>query len=635
MADNESVLKESTPLPGSVSTTSTAAFPAGYNGKILRVNLSSKHFSTENLSENLCRNYLGGAGFIIYYLWKELQPGIDALSPDNKLIFALGPATGYAVPGASRHCTGAKSPLTGGIAKSEVGGYWMVELKRAGYDAVIVEGKSPKPVYLWINDGEVNIREAGHLWGKETKDTQDLIRTELGDEHIQVAMIGPAGENQVRFACIMEGCFDASGRGGLGAVMGSKNLKAIAVRGHNAPPVANPDKVKELRQALTHPYPVSQFGTGGPEMLSGEAVGDLPVRNFRDGAFPEVKIINSGAFKQTLGMEMEGCFACPVRCKKVIHFEEPYKVDKAYGGPEYETLASLGSNCGIGDVKAIIKGNERCNAYSLDTISTGSVIAFAMECFEKGLITTQDTGGLELKWGSAEAMLKAIELIARREAFGNMLAEGTARMAQKIGPGCQDFALHVKGLEPGMHEPRIGSGLAMSFMISPTGADHGCFRPDGVMAMERVSRTFRPLGWLTPFAPNDLSSRKVAFFRIGQFQCIIYDCLAVCHFPGFTFEQLADLLKAVTGWDTGIPELLRIAERVITLMRLFNLREGLTEADDIMPKRFFQPTLDGALANIQIDRSVYDKNRKYYYTLMGWDAHGVPLKDKVDELEIE
>jgi len=401
--------------------------PGGYNGKILRVNLSDSSIRAETTDEQWCRKYIGGAGFVAYFLWKELKPGVDALGPDNKLIFALGPVSGLQLPGSARNCVGAKSPLTGGFAKSEAGGFWGAELKRAGYDAIIVEGKAEKPVYLWVHDGEASIKDATSIWGKNTKDTLEAIRAELDDSRIRAVLIGPAGENKVRYACLMNDLHDAAGRGGLGAVAGSKNLKAIAVRGHKAPQLANPEGIKELRHwvlnRISGPLPLSQYGTGWLEMEMFEATGNLPVRNFRDGIFPGVKQIHGGVIKDTIRVGMEGCFACPVRCKKVVQFEEPYPVDPAYGGPEYETLASLGPNCGIDNLKAIAKGNELCGAYSLDTISTGSTIAFAMECFEKGLLSAKDTGGIELRFGNDEAMLKVIDLIARRQGIGDLLGD--------------------------------------------------------------------------------------------------------------------------------------------------------------------------------------------------------------------
>ena len=607
----------------------------GYHGKLLRVNLSDRSIKTEQLSYQFCRKYIGGAGFVAYYLWKELKPGIDALGPDNKLVFALGPVTGLVLPGAARYCVGAKSPLMGAIAKSESGGFWMAELKRAGFDAIIVEGKADKPVYLWVQDGQVTIKDAAHLWGKETKETEETIRKELGDEHVQVAVIGPAGENMVRFACIMTGLHDAAGRGGLGAVMGSKNLKAIAARGHKLPPIANEERLKEIRQLMSAPHPMSQFGTGGPEMPSFEASGNLPIRNFREGIFPEVKQITGAVMKDTgIRTGMEGCFACPIRCKKMVKFEEPYHCDEAYGGPEYETLAALGSDCAVGDLKAICKGNERCGAYSLDTISTGSVIAFAMECYEKGLLTKKDTGGLELKWGDADVLLKAIDLIARREGIGNLMAEGTARMAKKIGRGAEDFAMHVKGLEPGMHDPRFNTGLGIGYTINPHGADH-CSAIGGGGTSPRGIQDFYPLGILAPLSAEDLGPARIGLYKLTHSLGIIKDCLVMCAFPPANYERQIDILKAVTGWDTGIMELLRISERVWTLMRLFNIREGFTAADDVMPLRYFQPKTNGALANKSVDRAKIDKVRGYYYFFMGWDANGVPRPEKLAELGIE
>jgi aldehyde:ferredoxin oxidoreductase len=616
-----------------------SAFPGGYAGKILRVNLTNETIADEVLSQQLCRRYIGGAGFVAYFLWKELKAGVDPLGPDNKLIFALGPVTGLTLPGASRHCIGAKSPLTGGIAKSEVGGFWMVQLKRAGYDAIIIEGKAEKPVYVWVQDGKASIRDAGHLWGKETKETESAIRSELHDEHVHVAMIGRAGENQVLFACIMEGCHDAAGRGGLGAVMGAKNLKAVAVRGHSLPPSADSEKVKQLTREMMGRKipPLSEFGTGGPDMIAGEAIGNLPVRNFRDGLFPEVQQINGAVIRDTIRVGMEGCFGCPIRCKKIVKFEEPYAVDADYGGPEYETLASLGSNCGIGNLKAIAKANERCNAYGLDTISTGGVIGFAMECFERELLTPRDTGGINLRFGNDEAMLQAVELIANRQGIGNLMAEGTARMSKRIGAESQAFAMHSKGLEPGLHEPRIRPALALAYMLSAIGADHCSSIRDFEFASEAMPalKGYHPLGFLEPVPLDDFGPRKVELYRIGNFISILNDSIAFCIFPGFSLETLTELLKAVTGWDTGMPELLRVGERIVTLMRLFNIREGFTAADDVLPERYFQPKTDGVLADISIDRKKHEKAKQYYYALMGWDANGIPLPEKVEGLCID
>ena len=616
--------------------------PGGYNGKILRVNLSENRLSTENIDDAFCRKYIGGAGFIAYFLLKELKKGIDPLGPENKLIFALGPVTGTAMIGSGRNSVGAKSPLSGGIAFSEVGEFWGAELKRAGYDAIIIEGKAAGPVYLWIKSGKAVLRDAGHLWGKNTKETQETIRAELGDNKVRVAMIGPGGENMVRFACVMNGLYDVAGRGGLGAVMGSKNLKAIAVEGTEAPKESDPERLKEIVKRVAGNLDKSPMtrelherGTGGGAMEIFEKVGNLPIRNFRDGLFPGVKDINAVVMQETMWDGMDGCYACPVRCKKRVKFDKPYPVDPAYGGPEYETLASLGSNCGIDNLKAIVKANELCNAYSLDTISTGGVIACAMECFEKGLLSTKDTGGIELKFGNDEAMLKCIELIARRQGFGDLLANGSAWLTQKIGHKAEEFAMQVKGVEAGLHEPRLKPALGLGYMINPHGADHGLNSHDDAFASPMPMKAMRPFGFLEPVSQNEMSPRKVALFKLDHLKKTIVNCLVTCSYIPLDYEQLAELTSVVTGWDTGIMEQLRVAERILTMARLFNVREGFTADDDRLPRRFFQPKTDGALSDRSLDPDKMEMAKRYYYTLMGWDANtGVPLPQKLEELGI-
>ncbi len=616
----------------------------GYNGKILRINLSQNSIVEERKDTIFYRKYLGGSGFIAYFLLKELRQGIDPLGPENKLIFALGPVTGTPIIGSGRHSVGAKSPLSGGIAFSHAGEHWGAELKRAGYDALIVEGKAEKPVYLWIHDDEVAIKDASYLWGKNTKETQETIRSALGDEKIRVSLIGLGGETLVRFACIMHGLYDTAGRGGLGAVMGSKKLKAIAVRGHRAPPIADSARVRELNKGLRETLynhwltqECHEFGTGGPAIEMFEARGNLPVRNFRDGLFPGVKNIHAGVIKDTVRIGMDACFTCPVRCKKRVTLDEPYRVDPAYGGPEYETLSSLGSNCGIDNLKAILKGNELCNAYSLDTISTGGVIAFAMECFEKGLLTLKDTDGMELRFGNTEAMLQCIELIARGEGIGSLLAEGSARLARRIGNRSEEFAMHVKGLEAGQHEPRLMPAFGLGYMVNPHGADHCCNVHDDQFSVDMGMRSLQPLGFLETVPADDIDSRKVALFKVGHLRQVILDSLVMCHLATVTVDHrtLAELTAAVTGWNTGEMEQMRVAERIVTMARLFNIREGFTDDDDRLPLRFFQPKTDGALAERGLDPDKMEKAKKYYYTLMGWNAQGVPLPEKVEELYIE
>ena len=616
--------------------------PGGYNGKILRVNLSNGKVSTEALNEDVCKNYLGGAGFIAYYLLKELKPDVDPLGPENKLFFALGPLTGIPLPGGARHCIGAKSPVTMGISKSEVGEYWGVELKFAGYDGIIVEGKSPKPVYLWIKDGEAEIRDAGHIWGMTTKETQETIRSEVDEKRARIALIGPGGENLVKFACIMHGLEDAAGRSGMGAVMGSKNLKAIAVKGSQKPTMADPDGVKALRDWFMEnkhlTAGLSEFGTN-PRIPHFSNIGNLPTRNFRDGMFENVEGISAQTLRDTIRVGMEGCWGCPVRCKKVVEVKEPYRVDRAYGGPEYETIGALGSNCGIDDIKAVSKGNELCNAYSLDTISAGCTVAFAMECFENGILTTEDTGGIELTFGNADAMIQVIEMIAKREGIGDLLAEGAARAAEKIGKGAEQFAITVKGQELPMHEPRLNRAGAVGYMTNPLGPDHCCNMLDiffnnfgekeDVTIPEAISYGLESTSF------EDLGPKKIALLKFIQQKRVICDSLGLCLMLPYSFTQIAEVTSAVTGWKITPEDLLKVAERIFNAFRLFNHRHGLSAKDDKLPSRFFQPTTRGALADKPLDPEQIEAARKYYYALMGWDENGVPTPEKLEELGIE
>ncbi|MBP1706886.1 MAG: aor 7 [Chloroflexi bacterium] len=615
----------------------------GYNGKILRVNLTQGTTAVEQLEESFCRKYLGGAGFITYYLMKELKPGVEPLSPENKLIFMAGPLTGLPFSGSGRNCVGCKSPLTGGYAKSEVGGFWGAEMRRAGFDGIIVEGKAARPVYLWIRDGEVQIKDASHLWGKKTADTQETIRTELGDKLIRLALIGPAGENLVRFSSVINDLKEAAGRGGTGAVMGSKNLKAIAVRGTKTPEVANKDIMVEYRQWLTdNPKPwqgFHDFGTGaGPMMLASIPTGNIPIHNFRDGDFPTLDKTTATVIKDTIRIGMEGCYACIVRCKKVVKVDEPgLTVDPAYGGPEYETLAAFGSCCGIDDLKAICKGNELCNAYALDTISTGVTISFAMECYEKGLLTKQDTGGIDLKFGNASAMIEAIELIAHRKGIGDILADGSRLAARKIGRGAEALAMQVKGLEVPMHDPRAKAALGLGYAVNPQGADHCANLHDPIVSsMGPDLANLHPLGIHDPIPADDLSPRKVTVFHYFHSFRILQDCGVVCMFVPSNLERLTNMVKGITGWDTGMVELLRIADRTLTLARMFNLREGIDSTGDKLPDRFFQPHLGGPSANNKLyERNKLEKARSYYYSLMGWDARGVPTPETLEALGID
>ena len=617
----------------------------GVTHKILRVNLTDRSVSVDEPDDLFYRRYLGGAGFVGYYLLKELAPGIDPLSPDNILVFALGPMTGTPMPGGSRNCIGAKSPLSGGIAKSEVGGFFGYELKRAGYDSLIVEGKADSPVYLWIHDGEVEFKDASSLWGTTVLETQDAIEAELEERFVRTATIGPGGENMAAIACIITDLRNAAGRGGLGAVMGSKNLKSIAVKGRKVPAAADPPKFREMARHMNNNYMnigaagnMHDLGTGGAAgMMGGNSICNLPVRNWGDGFFENVEPITADAVRDNYRVAMEACPACQVRCKKVVELEnEQYSVDRRNGGPEYETLASFGSFLGIDDLAAICRANELCSLYSLDTISTGGTIAFAMECFQEEILTPADTDGLDLRFGNAEAMLKAIDLIAHRQGIGDILADGSLKAAERIGHGAQEYAMQVKGVEFGMHEPRLKQGLGLIYAIAPHGADHCVgFHDTGYTQEGRQMEAMRSMGSMDPLPANDLSAAKVAMARSEHLRRLFTDAMVMCSFVPWTLHEHVEMLRALTGWDYTTVEALKLGERIATMARAFNVREGFTAADDHLPKRFFGPTPRGALKDTAIDPDAMNQAIHTFYGMMGWSTEtGVPTQEKLEELGI-
>jgi aldehyde:ferredoxin oxidoreductase len=609
----------------------------GFTGKILRVNLNKETTSSETLEEVFYRRHFGGRGLISYILLKELEPKIDPLGPENKLMFACGPVTGAPISGAGRNSVGAKSPLTGAYGEAEAGGFWGAELKQAGFDAIIVEGKASSPVYLWIEDQKVEVRDASRLWGLEIKKAQETIRSELDDSRVRVAQIGPGGERLVRYASVVNDMNHVAGRCGMGAVMGSKNLKAVAVKGSKRVPVRKPKRLGKLAKWMAQnvkdlAYSLQTYGTGDG-MDAMEATGNLPVCNFRDGDFPEVDQISAEAVKEQVRVGMGTCFACAIACKKEVKLDAPWTVDPEYGGPEYETLASLGSNCGVSDVKAVCKANELCQRYSIDTISTGVTISFAMECFEHGLLTKEDTGGMDLSFGNAESMVKLVELIGEKRGLGALLAEGTKRAAEQIGNGAEQFAVHVKGQEVPMHDPRLKRGEALGYAVSPTGADH-VHNIHDTFLYPRLPRSYNSLGVLEPVPVEDFGPKKVRLYKyVGEWRTL-NNFLVMCLFPPWNVIQKTEIVRCVTGWNTTAFELMKVVERGNTLARIFNLREGFTEKDDWLPPRFFQPKTSGALSNTAVNPEDLQKAKLLYYDMMGWTEQGVPKQSKLDELDI-
>ena len=617
-----------------------------FHNKILRVDLTEGKVTVDEPGAPYFRRYMGGWNIIADVLLKEVPQGADALGPENKLIFAPGVVTGLALSGASRNAVGGKSPLTGAFGATEVGGNFAAQLKRAGFDALIVEGVAEKPTYLWIKDGEVEIRDASHLWGKTTKETEATIREEVGDGRAELTMIGLGGENLVKYACVMNGLKDAAGRTGMGAVMGSKKLKAVAALGTANLEGADADAIRDIARRAAQEVRdgeraawAARAGTGGEALEGGILQGNMPIRNFRDGEFPEISGLEY--IMDKIGVKMEGCWACAVRCKKVVQAEtEAYSVDPAYGGAEYETIGSLGSTCGVSDVVAMSRANQLCNAYSLDTIGAGVTIAFAMECFENGLLTLEDTDGIDLRFGNGDAMIAMVEKIARREGIGDILAEDLATAASKIGGGAEMYAVHTKGQAFPMHEPRLKRGLAIGYAVSPTGADH-CHSLHDTGLANANEEGFNPngglrgMGVLEPIPLEDLGPQKVRATIYNSIGSIVPNCVSMCTFPGWNITELTQIVKAATGWDVSEYELYRVGERALTLARVFNMREGKTIDDDRLPERSYGPTRGGALADGGIDREELREAMHTYYGMMGWDKEtGVPTVDKLQELGV-
>jgi aldehyde:ferredoxin oxidoreductase len=608
-----------------------------FEGKILRVNLSKEKISPECLEETFYRRYFGGRGLISYYLLKELKHGIDPLGPDNKLIFACGPVTGAPVSGSGRNSVGAKSPLTGAYGEAEAGGYWGAELKRAGFDAIIFEGKATDPVYLWIHDQNVELRDASNLWGLEIKKSQETIREELGDKRVRVAQIGPGGEKLVHYASVVNDMNHVAGRCGMGAVMGSKNLKAVAIKASKRVKISKPKRLGKLAKWMATnvdnvAHTLHAYGTGA-DMDVSETTGNLPVRNFRDGDFPEVDLISAQAVKETVRVGMGTCFACAIACKKEVKVKEPWNVDPAYGGPEYETLAALGSNCGVSDLEAICKANELCQRYSIDTISTGVSISFAMECFERGLLTEEDTEGMDLSFGNAQSMVKLVEMIGERKGLGALLAEGVKRAAEHIQKGAEELAVHVKGQEVPMHDPRLKRGEALGYAVSPTGADH-VHNIHDTFLFPQLPKRYKSLGILEAVPIEDFGPKKVRLYKyVGEWRTL-NNFLVMCLFPPWSVRQKVEIVRSVTGWNTTAFELMKVVERGNTLTRIFNIREGFTEKDDWLPPRFFQPKTSGALNKTSVDPQKLQKAKLTYYDMMGWTEKGIPKQSTLEELDI-
>ncbi|HID87440.1 MAG TPA: aldehyde ferredoxin oxidoreductase [Anaerolineae bacterium] len=613
----------------------------GYNGRILHVDLTEGRWWAEELDDRIYRTHLGGGALSLYFLLRDLTPGVDPLGPDNLLIFMTSVINGLPLSGANRYSAAGKSPLTDGFGESEAGGYWGPELKQAGFDGIIVHGRAERPVYLFVHDGECEIRDASRYWGQLSGEVQDGLEDELGDRRIRVLQTGMAGERGVRFAAMTNQLRHFHGRTGLGAVMGSKNLKAIVVRGGERLTMADGEAAGRVLQWFREAYDpeADRFhlhGTaGGIPILNRDGI--LPTRNFRDGSFELADAISGETMSETILVNRGTCFACAVACKREVEVPER-GVTPRYGGMEYETIAANGSLCGVGDLEAIAEASQWLNRYVLDSISTGAVIAFAMECYEHGILTRDEADGIELTWGNADAVIQMIHKIARREGIGDLLAEGVKRAAARLGRGAERFALHVKGQELPMHEPRGKPGLAIAYAVSPTGADHMEAPHDPAFeSFGNFPHAFSQLGLLEPLDRMGLGPEKVRAFFYTQMVWSLYNSIGMCDFVGvpigaLTLERLRDYVNAVTGWDMSLFELMKVGERANTMARLFNLREGFTAADDTLPQRLFEPLQRGRLAGQALDREAFARALRLYYQMAGWDEEGVPTPAKLAEL---
>jgi aldehyde:ferredoxin oxidoreductase len=622
--------------------------PYGYNGKILHVDLTTGNLKVEEPGEAFFRRYMGGSALGTHYALKLIPAGADPLGPDNVLVLSLGVTTGAAVSGQSRVTATAKSPLSGAIGDAQAGGFWPAEAKGAGFDAYVITGRAENPVYLWVQDGEAELRDASRLWGKITGQVQAAIQEELGDPKIEVLQCGPAGEQGVRYAAIMNMSNRANGRSGMGAVMGSKNLKAIAVRGHDRPEVADQKGLSALARwgaqnfADSDVFGMGTHGTAEVLALQHEA-GGLPTRNWSSGVFEGQEAIAGETMTDTILKERDTCYACVVRCKRVVETEwQGVKVDPFYGGPEYETLATFGSYCGVDDLSAVAYANQVCNQYGMDTISCGATIAFAMDCFEQGLITAEDTGGVELRFGDAAAMTQMVDQIARRQGFGDLLAEGALRAGQKIGNGAEDLAVVVKGHDLPAHMPEVKRSLALIYAVNPFGADHQSSEHDGSYEgdYEYYAERMAALDLLDPTEEGSLEAEKIRYALYTQRFYSLMDSINVCQFvygPAWQLyspNQLLEMACAVTGWDLSLWELMKVGERRLNLMRAFNAREGFTRGDDVLPPKLSKPKEGGPSDGALIDPAELEKAKDTYYAMCGWDNEGIPTRGKLEELGI-
>jgi aldehyde:ferredoxin oxidoreductase len=598
----------------------------GWSGTVLRVNLTTGEISREPTDLENAGKFIGARGLATKLLYDEVDPRVDPLSPENKLIFAPGPLTGTFAPSSGRYNVVTKGPLTGAIAASNSGGSFGPEMKFAGYDMVIVEGKASKPVYLWINDDVVEIRDAGKVWGKEVPDTTDMIRLET-DEDAKVACIGPAGEKQVLFACIMNEMHRAAGRSGTGAVMGSKNLKAVAVVGNHPIAVSDPKAFEAavmVARAKIQANPVGGSGLKayGTDVLVNilNQVGSLPARNFHDGHFPNADKIGGESLSKNVLVRPKACFSCIISCGRFSKVTNPKYAGEGEG-PEYESAWGFGADCGIDDLDAVTKANFICNELGMDTITMGTTIACAMDLFADKIITGKDTGGIPVKFGDAETMVKLVRMTANREGFGDQLAEGSYRLAQRYGH--PEYSMTVKMQEMSAYDPRGVQGIGLNFATSNCGAAHV---RGYTIATEVLGQPVK--------VDQHTTEGKPGMVKAFQDLTAALDSSGACLFTTFGIgaDDLAALLSSCTGSAYSTDDFMKTGERIWNMERLWNLKAGFTRADDTLPERMLKdPILTGPSKG---EISHLEVMLPEYYELRGWDKEGVPTKTKLQDLAL-
>jgi aldehyde:ferredoxin oxidoreductase len=595
----------------------------GYAGRILRIDLTAEKVSTESLNRDWAQRFVGGKGLGARYLFEELKPGTDPLSPDNVLSIWTGPAVGTMVPLTSRYVIVTKSPLTGTFLDTYAGGFFAPEVKYSGFDGIIIKGKANTPVYIWMSDRRAEIRDAKNVWGKDTYKTEEIIRKEVDERFARVASIGPAGENLSLIASVTSDLTRNAGRGGAGAVFGSKNLKAVAAKGSLG--VELPDMKGFIKMAkemlwtdvIDNPDHASTISDGTPGILSMcNDAGILPTRNWTTGYFPESGGIDSDALKMRILVRRKACFDCAIACGSWSKVSKGAFRGASTEGPEYETLGLCGSNCGIKNIEAVTKFAEDCDRLGLDTISAGSVTALAMDLYEKGVITKKDTGGLDLKFGNEEAYSKMPAMIANRQAIGNVLADGAKRAAKKIGKGAEKLTVEVKGLEYPAYDPRGSIGMALAYATSDRGACHQ-------RAWPVASDAF---GKGDPWSPEG----KAAICVEDQTRNSIKWSFIFCDFYAVSFQNMALYYKAVTGMPSSEECMRLIGRRIWNLTRAFNAREGFSRKDDTLPERMEkEPLPDGKPKGHVVPRADFERMLDDYYELWGWDEEGRPTRESL------